>query len=190
MPILDQGADIFDGVETTFTSVVPSSQDSRFSERLAGIFQDSGKIVAAMQADAYKNALQMTLKSAFSSRVSGGIRTPWLHEISWQSEGGVGRGLFADFLFNATTDAGDPKNPAPGSMLGQAANVGLVLAQNALSAVPVVGQILGAAISMGVFIRRLSAMDDEVITRTVPWRAYQPDSDDGFVAAITKQVAP
>lgn len=180
MPILDRSDPLFANVPESYTSPFPASTSPKFWA-LSG----DGSACAA-QALAWQNVTQMSMAKVAASTIAGGLRDAWmpaLVQLDAGIAGDVVRGIFGRADFPSTTSAGE---------LGiAAAQVGLEIALDALSAIPIAGNILRAAVSIGRAMYALFHDDDDIQQLTVPWQQFTRDSDEDFVnALIVQQIAP
>lgn len=183
MPVFDPGEDIFAGVPEVFVSPFPSSAGNL--EKFRALSGDQG-VYSAAQARAWQDVTQMAMVKIATSRVIGGLRQSWLPKLI-QTDAGIGgdlvRGIFARVDWPATTDA---------KSLGlAAAQVGLELAVDAISAVPIFGAIAKAAISFGRFMYALARRPEVEQELIVPWQEFNSQSDEDFVnSLLLRNLAP
>ncbi len=178
---IPKGSPIFDQLPSQFSSFFPSEQslvDGKLQAVITSAGGKQGDLLVRLQAETITQGLQLVarekavmvgdfLSSAMPALVS-------FKEDSWGQK--VPQGLFASVPFPATTFE-DP-------MLGAMVEVGLNLALNAVSAVPIVGRLIGLFLNIGMALAKLlksSEGDPEVPRLLVPWTRYSRDRDEDLV---------
>ena len=156
MPILAAG-DPRLGTDVPFFSPFPSNDSQKNAmfkalinevEALPGAPPEG--IMAGKQAAALTLANQAAMRVKFTSIEAGGIRTDWMPAVlDMSTKNGLPmvRGMFGNVTYARTTDAG--------TLEINAAEIGLDIAQNVLSAIPVFGGMLSAAVGFGRMIWKL-----------------------------------
>jgi hypothetical protein len=184
---LCEGDPLFQGLPEQFVSPFPS-RDAQLSEKFQALTGDAGAFSAA-QATAWQNVTRLSFKALATSEIAGGLRTEWIPKLVEYKEGGLGgpilQGIFADVSFPSTTSSKD--------LSAAALQVGFSIALDLVSAVPIVGGALRAAVSIGKFFYRLYKGGPEEAELVVPWREYSRDTDEDIINAqggILKGVMP
>ncbi len=173
MPVLPAGADLFGAVPAIFVSPFPSSTGQL--EKFHALSGDEG-VFASQQAHAWEDITQMAMKAIATSAAFGGLREAVMSKVVTIDAGVAGdvvHGIFGRAEFPASTN---PKD------LGLAAlEVGLNVACDLISAVPVWGQIASAAIAFGKWFWKLARQKPEEQELIVPWQEFSRDTDEDFV---------
>lgn len=178
MPKLERGDEIFSGVPETFTSPFPS-ESAQASAKFQALAQDAPSYLCRLQAKAWQDTTHLTMREVATSTLTGGLRQKLIQDLVYYEPAGVGgtevlRGLFASASF--------PDSVSPAPLFAAAVEIGLQQAIDfALSAVPVVGQVLGAAVAVGKFMAQLVRASQEERDRYVPWVDYKRDTDEDLV---------
>lgn len=177
MVVLANTDPVFNATPADYKSPMPSA-DSLASPSFRSAIRNMGgaAAVARDQAEAWNRTQRVLLRDAWTSPAAGGVRSSVLDEIAWTSDAGgsdVARGLFADVAWPASTSSADLKDAA--------IETGLSAAQSVLSAVPVVGGILSAAVGVGRFFWRLSGAPEDEAKLIVPWTQFSRDTDEDWV---------
>lgn len=134
-------------------------------------------LLAARQAEAWTRANRLLMFHRLTGPFAGGLRRDWLPDVLHLEEVQgvkVAGGLFANVQF--------PSSAKKDDLSRAALEAGLTIAQNILSAVPIVGNILSAAIGVARFIAGLFVRGSpEEIPLRVPWVEYSRDLDEDVV---------
>ncbi len=173
MPILPPGADLFGAVPALFASPFPSNSGNL--EKFRQLSGDAG-VFSSQQARAWEDITQMAMKAIATSSIVGGLRKSMMDKLVSVDAGIAGdvvHGIFGRAEFPASTN---PKD------LGMAAlQVGLNVAVDLISAVPIWGQVAAAAIQIGKWFWKLAHSEPEQQELIVPWQEYSRDTDEDFV---------
>lgn len=178
MPVLDPNDPVFGALPSTFTSPFPS-EESQASSKFAALASGKPSYLSRLQAESWQNVTHLTMRELATSRVVGGLRQALVNELIYTEPKGVGgadvlRGLFAQASF--------PDAVSPAAMFEAAADVGLQAAIDfGLSAVPVVGKALGAAVAIGKWMAQLKRASEEELKAYAPWVDYKRDTDTDLV---------
>jgi len=182
MVLIPKGSQIFDQLPGAFQSYFPSEQ-SMLDGKLASVLARGGgstgaDLLTKIQAETVTQGLQLVLRE--KATIAGDfldVNMPKLVSFTKDQFGlDVPQGLFASVPFPSTI-LEDP-------LLNAMAGVGLNLALNAISAVPIVGKIIALVVNIGMALARLfGAQDDdpEVPPLLLPWTKYQRDPDEDLV---------
>lgn len=166
----------------TFVSPYPdegSLSDPRFIAQLKQVGSEG--LLSRYQAEAWDGAQRVLMRKSWTSPFAGGIRSDWLPKVAAVAKvtatgAEVVHGLFAKPPFPVSADS---------KKLGTAAaQVGLVAAQAVLTGVPIVGNILKAAVGIGTFIWKLANRGKEERELTVPWQEFSRATDADTVNAV------
>jgi hypothetical protein len=158
-----------------FESAFPSS-DAQGSARFQAIAKDAGNAghMARSQANAWQFLQQLQLRSVLTSLDVGGYPRQVVAELLPDGvDSAPLRGALASANFPATLDVK--------SMERAALEIGLGVLKTALSAVPLLGGILSAAVDIGAWLFSLGQQSKHVISLTVPWQEYSRDTDEDIV---------
>lgn len=144
-----------------------------------GLVTVGQQLMAQSQSSAWRDGMTMVNKAR--ATLVGDLLTDWLPKVAWLGKGSGGRlipqGMFATVPWPASMD--------PKDLLTAAASVALDIALGAVSAIPIVGQIIGAVIQLARFIVRLFRQaNDPATPRTgllLPWSEYTRDTDEDVV---------
>lgn len=182
MPIVDPNADFLAGVPEVFTSPFPSSPDSL--GKLRQLTGDAGNYSAA-QARSWQDVTQMAMRAIATSSTVGGIRQvmmPKLVEIDAGIAGDVVSGIFGRAEWPDSTD--------PQQLGLAAARVGLNVALDLVSAVPVWGGIAKAAVAIGKMMWALARRSEPEQELIVPWAEFSGQGDEDSVKVLLSSIAP
>lgn len=181
MAFIPKGSPIFDQLPGQFESFFPSEQ-SLADGKLASVLARAGgkgvDLLTRVQAESITQGLQLVQQQ--KAILVGDFLTARMPQIvsfatdQWGQK--VPQGLFASVPF-PTSAIEDP-------LLGAMAGVGLNLALNAISAVPIVGKIIGLAVNIGMALARLfkaQDVDPALPPLLVPWTKYGRDKDEDLV---------
>lgn len=188
MPVLRPGDErLGANPDREFISPFPSSEANLSA--IFGSLQDMvatlpgaspGGVMAAAQAKAWTSAQRRLMFDRVTSEQAGGIRMDWLPKVANIAKSGAVEGLFANAQFPPSTSE---------NKLGKSlAKVGLDVGLSILTAVPVYGQILKAAVAVGAFIAGLFKKKEEEIILEVPWEQYCRNLDQDVVNRILPPV--
>jgi hypothetical protein len=153
--ILNPNRDILAGIPPGFQSPFPS-RDSELSGKYRAIAKAAGdpnnllsigeRLMCQQQAQAWRDG--MALVNFARATVVGDLLSTDLPRVAWMTKDGPA-GLFAKVSFPQTTDQ---------NKLGEAlVAVGLDIAIQAISSIPIAGQILGAVVQVARFIFQMGA---------------------------------
>lgn len=182
MVLIPKGSQIFDQLPPAFQSFFPSEQ-SMLDGKLASVLAREGgstgaDLMTQLQAQSVTQGLQLVLKE--KATIAGDFlnaNMPQLVSFTKDQFGlEVPQGLFASVPFPATI-LEDP-------LLNAMAGVGLNLALNAISAIPVVGKIIALVVNIGMALAKLFGAQDEdpeIPPLLLPWTKYQRDPDEDLV---------
>jgi hypothetical protein len=186
--IQNPNRDIFGGVPPTFFSPFPS-KDSELSKKYSAIAKAAGdassllsigeRLLCQQQAQAWRDG--MALVNFARATTVGDLLSVDLPRVAWMTKDGPS-GLFAKVSFPQTTDPDE---------LGKAlAKVGLEIAMQAISSVPIVGQILGAVVQVAMFVFRMFRTPREQEPELLlPWEGYSDTVDEDLVEILHKHFA-
>lgn len=181
MAFIPKGSPIFDQLPTQFESFFPS-EESFADGKLASVFARAGgsgaDLLTRVQAESITQGLQLVQQQ--KAVLVGDFLTSRMPDLvgfatdMWGQK--VPRGLFASVPFPASAIE-DP-------LLNAMAGVGLNLALNAISAIPIVGKIIGLIVNIGMALARLFKAQDadpELPPLLVPWSKYSRALDEDLV---------
>jgi hypothetical protein len=181
MAFIPKGSPIFDQLPSQFESYFPSEQ-SYADGKLASVLARAGgkgvDLLTRVQAETIMQGLQLVQQQ--KAILVGDFLTARMPQLvgfatdQWGQK--VPQGLFASVPF-PTSAIEDP-------LLGAMAGVGLNLALNAISAVPIVGKIIGLVVNIGMALARLfkaQDLDPELPPLLLPWTRYGRDKDEDLV---------
>ncbi len=190
MVFIPKGSQLFDQLPPEFESFFPSEQ-SLLDGKLASVLARAGGTTGAdlltkIQAETVTQGLQLVMRE--KATLAGDFLSanmPQLVSFTKDQFGlEVPQGLFASVPFPATI-LEDP-------LLNAMAGVGLNLALNAISAVPIVGKIIALVVNIGMALAKLFGAqedDPEVPPLLLPWTKYQRDPDEELVNTGLKTAA-
>jgi len=179
--------DIFASTDGPFVSPF-FSKDAAGSPRFNALLgEESAGVVASLGAEAWQQALTRVTKSILTSQTTGGMPVGIVHKIIDTSGGGLDGqligGLFAPAVF--------PNSTQKQALVSAAVQVGLDIALNAISAVPIVGNVLNAVVKIAQGLVQLFRKPKDQIERTVPWQGYSRDVDEDIInKVVIKRFAP
>jgi hypothetical protein len=170
-----------------FDSPFPSreAQESVKYQKLLDEGSGPGKM-AASQAVAWREALQMSLARIVTSPIAGGIRADWWSQLNWDT-GETGEltgqpiidGVFAPIGFSSSVKSGAYKSlKKEGEAIGEdlMGDLGQRGFNKALDVITsntgVYGKIVGAAVKVGQFFFSLAFKNQDIQLMTVPWTEY------------------
>lgn len=189
--ILEPSDPRFGGTADTYVSPFPdegSLADPKFiaSLRMLGDASGGAGLLSQYQAQAWDATQRVLTRKAWTSPFAGGIRSDWLQRVAVVAKAGAGGsekalGFFARPPF--------PISDSAQALGTAAAEVGLVAAQAVLTAVPIVGTVLKAAVAVGTFIWNLANRDEETRKLEVPWQEFSRDTDSDAVNKLLAQLA-
>jgi hypothetical protein len=189
---LDPNSRIFDRVPALFVSPFPAADAFADDAFQAFIAKTSGEqtvgqaLLTQAAGQAWNHATQMMWKAKATQ--AGDLLADVWSQVSWINEKRDSiAGILAEVPFPLTTD--------PNALVGAIVNVGLDLALDAVSAVPVVGWVVGIAVGIGralgpVFAARAVDKNARLPIEILPWRRYSEASDQAFVRAFLDSEAP
>jgi hypothetical protein len=181
MAFIPKGSPIFDQLPSQFESFFPSEQsfaDGKLSSVLARAGGKNVDLLTRVQAETITQGLQLVQQQ--KAVLVGDFLTARMPQLvgfaadQWGQK--VPQGLFASVPF-PTSAIEDP-------LLNAMAGVGLNLALNAISAVPIVGKIIGLVVNIGMALAKLFSaqnLDPELPPLLVPWTKYGRDKDEDLV---------
>jgi hypothetical protein len=182
---------LFDRVPDIFTSPFPGQDalaDTAFTslmQRLDGGGQQTigDEILSQAGAQAWNQATQILWKT--KATIAGDLLgTVWSKVASALPGNGEIAGLLAEVPFAVTAD--------PVQLLGAMASVGIDLALNAVSAIPVAGWIIGIVVGIGKALAALfkglrkGLNIDPAQRARLPWGKYNRDIDQEWVRTFIK----
>jgi hypothetical protein len=182
MVFIPKGSQVFDQLPDEFQSFFPSEQ-SLADGKLASILERSGgstgaDLMTQIQAKSVTQGLQLVLRE--KAIYAGDFLSEKMPEIVTFTSDNFGlkvpQGLFASVPFPATI-LEDP-------LLNAMAGVGMKLALDAVSAIPVAGKIIALIVNIGLALAKLfgaGEKDPEVPPLLLPWTKYQRDPDEDLV---------
>lgn len=180
MPVLAPTDPILGDTGETYVSPFPSSDayaSAKFKSLLEAATSGNPEAIASRwQVDAWDRAQRVLMRRRFTAELAGGIRSDWLPAVaSVLEEGGLElvRGMFSAPQYTASTNAD--------AYVDRALDVGLQLAQNVLSNVPILGLVFRAAVGVGRFMWKLANRSKEEIELRVPWQEYSKPLDEDVV---------
>lgn len=185
---LDPNSRLFDRVPDLFVSPFPGADayaDDAFKALLArAVGAGAGKtigqnLLTQASAQAWNQATQMLWKTKATQ--AGDLLGDIWSKVSWiDSKKDAIAGVLAEVPFPLTSD--------PQELVGAIAGVALDLALDAVTAVPVVGWIVGIVVGIGQALAPLFAGllkdDDEIPAERrhiLPWRRYNENVDEWWV---------
>jgi hypothetical protein len=187
--LINPNNSLFDRVPDLFFSPFPGTDayaNEAFQQLLSRVRGEGGQTVGQALltqagAQAWNQATQMIWKQ--KATVAGDLLADTWRQVSWfdQKASSIA-GVLAQAPFPLTTD--------PGRLVGAIASVAIDLALNAVSAVPVVGWVVGIAVGIGramapVFRDLLSDNDISPERRAVlPWNRYSEAVDQQWVRSF------
>lgn len=183
------GERIFASVPENFDSPFPSNEamlDDKFrifldQAGLADELSDEVRtraqgIFGAAQGEAFVTAAQIAMKQ--KAILAGDLLKSQLDELVLFNDAGELGGLFAGVTFNPTT-AGGVKG-----IRNAMGDVAFDLALNAISAIPIVGNIAGAIVGVAKNLFRILRAQKDEQPMLVPWREYSDETDTDLVNKI------
>lgn len=182
MVFIPKGSQVFDQLPPEFESFFPSEQ-SLLDGKLASVLTRAGgktgaDLITRIQAESVTQGLQLVLQQ--KAMLAGDFLSSQLPQIVTFTSDSFGlkvpQGLFASVPF-PTTILEEP-------ILNAMAGVGLNLALNAISAIPIAGRIVALIVNIGMAIARLfgaQKSDPALPPLLVPWTRYQRDPDEDLV---------
>jgi hypothetical protein len=189
--LINPNSRLFDRVPDIFTSPFPGQDalaDTAFTslmQRLDGADQQTigDAILSQAGAQAWNQATQMLWKT--KATIAGDLLGDvWSKVASLLPGNGEIAGLLAEVPFTITAD--------PMQLLGAMASVGIDLALNAISAIPVAGWIIGIVVGIGkalaALFKGLRKGDnvDPAQRARLPWGQYNRDIDQEWVRTFIK----
>jgi len=181
MAFIPRGSPIFDQLPSQFESFFPSEQsfaDGKLASVLARAGGKNVDLLTRVQAETITQGLQLVQQQ--KAILVGDFLTARMPQLvgfatdQWGQK--VPRGLFASVPF--------PTSAVEGPLLDAMADVGLNLALDAISAVPIAGKIIGLIVNIGMALSRLFRAQDlspELPPLLVPWTRYGRDKDEDLV---------
>ena len=192
---LDPNSRIFDRVPDLFVSPYPGADafaDDAFQALLARSSESGlggtvgAELLTQAGAKAWNQATQMLWKTK-TTQVGDLVEGIW-KKVAWvDSKRDSLAGVLAEVPFPLTTN--------PQELVGAIAGVALDLALDAVTAVPVVGWVVGVAVGIGRTLGPILAGLREpgpaaiAATRVLPWRRYTEELDEGIVRTFVQQTA-
>jgi len=181
MAFIPKGSPIFDQLPSQFQSYFPSEQ-SLLDNKLASVLERAGgknaELLTRVQAETITQGLQLVQQQ--KAILVGDFLTTSMPQLvgfardQWGQK--VPTGLFASVPF--------PTSALEAPLLDAMAGVGLNLALDAISAVPIAGKIIALVVNIGMALARLfgaQEADPEVPPLLVPWARYARDPDEDLV---------
>jgi len=189
--IINPNNNIFDRVPDVFSSPYPGADayaDMAFTTLMQRVDSNGEQtigdaILSQAGAQAWNQATQMLwkTKATLAGDLLGDV---WSRVAPSSPMGGEIAGLLAEIPFGVTAD--------PKQLLGAMASVGIDLALNAVSAIPVAGWIIGIVVGIGKALAALFQglrKDDKVDPAQrarLPWGKYNRDIDQEWVRTFIK----
>ena len=182
MVFIPKGSQVFDQLPDEFQSFFPSEQ-SLADGKLASVLERSGgstgaDLMTQIQAQSVTQGLQLVMRA--KAVYAGDFLSEKMPQIVSFADDNFGlkvpQGLFASVPFPATV-LEDP-------LLNAMAGVGLKLALDAVSAIPVAGKIIALVVNIGMALAKLfgaGEKDPEVPPLLLPWTKYQRDPDEDLI---------
>ncbi|MBK6845363.1 MAG: hypothetical protein IPG88_24225 [Gemmatimonadetes bacterium] len=189
--IINPNNDIFDRVPDVFSSPYPGADvyaDMAFTTLMQRVDSNGAQtigdaILSQAGAQAWNQATQMLWKT--KATLAGDlIGDVWAKVASILPGNGEIAGLLAEVPFAITAD--------PAQLIGAMASVGIDLALNAVSAIPVAGWIIGIAVGIGkalaALFKGLRKGDnvDPAQRARLPWGQYNREIDQEWVRTFIK----
>ncbi len=181
MVFIPKGAQVFDQLPSQFESFFPSEQslaDGKLASVLARAGGTTPGLLTRVQAETITQGLQLVQQQK-AILVGDFLESKMPALVSFTTDAWgmkVPQGLFASVPF-PTSDIEDP-------LLAAMAGVGLNLALNAISAVPIVGKIVGLIVNIGMALAKLFQAQEEdpaLPPLLLPWTRYGRDKDEDLV---------
>ncbi len=165
----------------TYVSPFPgevSLTNPKYIANLATLTDSGDGLLSQFQAQAWNRTMRVLTKRAWTSPFAGGVPSSALAKVATvakltQTGSEVALGLFADPPFPVSSSA---------TKLGSAAaSVGLEAASAVLTATPIVGTVLKAAVAVGTFFWNLANRGETERELEVPWQEYSRQTDQDAV---------
>ena len=189
---IDPNSRLFDRVPDLFVSPFPGAEafaDDAFQALLARASEGGGSVGADLLtqagAKAWNHATQMLWKTK-ATQVGDLLDSVWTR-VAWvDPRADAIAGVLAEVPFSLTTD--------PRQLAAAVASAGLDLALSAVTAVPVVGWVVGIAVGIGralapMFAEMAKQKDQTMQSRVLPWRRYNSRTDEDWVRTFTTVAA-
>lgn len=181
MAFIPKGSPIFDQLPSQFQSFFPSEQsfaDGKLSAVLTKAGGSGVELLTRVQAESITQGLQLVQQQ--KAILVGDFLTSKMPQLvsfatdAWGQK--VPQGLFASVPF--------PSAAIEDPLLNAMAGVGMNLALNAISAIPIAGKIIGLIVNIGMALARLfkaQSTDVELPPLLVPWTKYSRALDEDLV---------
>lgn len=180
-PDKNASPDIFASADTPFVSPF-FSRDASGSPRFKALLGEaSSGVVANQGAIAWQEAMMRATKSILQSPNTGGMPFDIVRKIIQTSgpnlSGQLVSGLFAPAFEQSVVPNIATKEP----LLDAAIQMGLDIAVNAISAVPIVGNVIGAVVSIAKALVSLFKKSPPEVALNVPWQEYSRNVDEDLI---------
>ncbi len=173
-----------------FESPFPAYDTPKAASRLKSLSGGAGDF-SLLQAESWQSAQRITNARWLTAPQIGGAPISMLRKIlpsASLAEADLppsmveGANIFATAVFNSTTNIGN--------LTTSIAEVGLEVALDATTAVPLAGPIFKAVVGFATFMAKLKGKKTQVIRQTIPWFHWEKNLETDMVNLVGREVIP